>query len=174
MSPLCMLGQAPKAYDLRQSHPGPLDTPACTLCLLVYVPSPMHLTWRSSRALPAPTCHPLVQYGQLRENGVILKTQKGRDSFAFIDFVDSAPAQASRQPAWQRASQGLPTGSGRCGGCCHGQQLILHRPRLLGRAPETRMPAMRRGELQCLCAVDEALPCCHPAAADAAARRHGD
>lgn len=49
-----------------------------------------------------------MQYGRLRENGVILKTQKGRDSFAFIDFLDSAPAQvktpaASRQPASQPA-----------------------------------------------------------------------
>ena len=36
---------------------------------------------------------PHLQYGPLRQNGVILKTQKGRDSFAFVDFEDSAPAQ---------------------------------------------------------------------------------
>ncbi|EFN50901.1 hypothetical protein CHLNCDRAFT_141731 [Chlorella variabilis] len=36
----------------------------------------------------------LEQYGRLRPGGVILKTQKGRDSFAFIDFEDAAPAQA--------------------------------------------------------------------------------
>ncbi|PSC67396.1 G3BP isoform X1 [Micractinium conductrix] len=35
----------------------------------------------------------LSEYGRLRNNGVILKTQKGRDSFAFIDFEESAPAQ---------------------------------------------------------------------------------
>jgi hypothetical protein len=35
----------------------------------------------------------LNQYGRLRPNGVILKTQKGRDSFAFIDFEEAAPAQ---------------------------------------------------------------------------------
>ncbi len=41
------------------------------------------------------SCSPpaLLQYGRLRPNGVILKTQKGRDSFAFIDFEEPAPAQ---------------------------------------------------------------------------------
>ena len=44
--------------------------------------------------IPSVAAAPLPpQYGRLRPNGVILKTQKGRDSFAFIDFEEAAPAQ---------------------------------------------------------------------------------
>jgi hypothetical protein len=36
---------------------------------------------------------PVLQYGRLRPQGVILKTQKGRESYAFVDFEEPAPAQ---------------------------------------------------------------------------------
>lgn len=45
--------------------------------------------------LPPAASPPCAQYGRLRPNGVILKTQKGRDSFAFIDFETAEPAQVS-------------------------------------------------------------------------------
>ena len=40
-----------------------------------------------------------LQYGRLRAHGVILKTQKGRDSYAFIDFADVGPAQVGAPAA---------------------------------------------------------------------------
>jgi hypothetical protein len=46
-------------------------------------------------------CNALEAFGPLRPNGVILKQQRGKESYAFVDFL--APESAQVSPITTRA-----------------------------------------------------------------------